>query len=77
MGYRQIWELLGGEIDYETMVERALAATRQLAKRQMTWMRGWPELHLVAMDRSGNSIAPASPDRVFDEVLNFLDGAPM
>ncbi len=41
VGYRQVWQHLGGEIDRETMVDRAVAATRQLAKRQRTWLRSW------------------------------------
>lgn len=40
LGYRQIWQYLAGEIDYETMVERGIIATRQFAKRQFTWLRG-------------------------------------
>ncbi|MDF1782435.1 MAG: tRNA (adenosine(37)-N6)-dimethylallyltransferase MiaA [Alcanivoracaceae bacterium] len=44
VGYRQVWEYLDGQYDYETMVERGTIATRQLAKRQFTWMRSWPEL---------------------------------
>ncbi|MCL1051332.1 tRNA (adenosine(37)-N6)-dimethylallyltransferase MiaA [Shewanella abyssi] len=44
VGYRQCWQHLDGEFDYETMVEKAIVATRQLAKRQLTWLRGWPEL---------------------------------
>ncbi|OGT58365.1 MAG: tRNA (adenosine(37)-N6)-dimethylallyltransferase MiaA [Gammaproteobacteria bacterium RIFCSPHIGHO2_12_FULL_42_10] len=40
VGYRQIWEYLSaGEIGYEDMYQKALAATRQLAKRQITWLR--------------------------------------
>jgi len=39
VGYRQVWEYLDGKIDFEEMKERAIIATRQLAKRQMTWMR--------------------------------------
>lgn len=42
VGYRQIWRYLDGEIDRERMVESALAATRQLAKRQLTWLRKQP-----------------------------------
>jgi tRNA dimethylallyltransferase len=42
VGYRQIWQYLDGEIDRERMVESALAATRQLAKRQLTWLRRQP-----------------------------------
>ncbi|WOT04612.1 tRNA (adenosine(37)-N6)-dimethylallyltransferase MiaA [Shewanella sp. DAU334] len=44
VGYRQCWQYLDGEFDYETMVEKAIVATRQLAKRQLTWLRGWPDL---------------------------------
>jgi len=39
VGYRQIWNYLDGETNYEEMVEMGIAATRQLAKRQMTWLR--------------------------------------
>ena len=45
VGYRQMWSYLAGEVDYDEMVFRGIVATRQLAKRQMTWLRGWPELH--------------------------------
>jgi tRNA dimethylallyltransferase len=44
VGYRQVWSLLEGEIDAATMRERAIAATRQLAKRQVTWLRSFPQL---------------------------------
>lgn len=39
VGYRQAWSFLSGEYDYETFVEKGLVATRQLAKRQLTWLR--------------------------------------
>ncbi|RKZ44733.1 MAG: tRNA (adenosine(37)-N6)-dimethylallyltransferase MiaA [Gammaproteobacteria bacterium] len=39
VGYRQVWNYLDGETDYEEMVEKGIVATRQLAKRQMTWLR--------------------------------------
>lgn len=45
VGYRQIWEFLEGKTDHETMVERGIIATRQLAKRQYTWMRSWKGLN--------------------------------
>ncbi|KGP63277.1 tRNA dimethylallyltransferase [Legionella norrlandica] len=41
VGYRQILEYLQGQYDYETMQEKGMAATRQLAKRQLTWLRHW------------------------------------
>lgn len=39
VGYRQVWNYLDGVTDYEAMVEKGIIATRQLAKRQMTWLR--------------------------------------
>ena len=45
VGYRQVWEYLDGELSREEMVERGIIATRQLAKRQFTWLRGWDDLH--------------------------------
>lgn len=44
VGYRQCWQYLDNEYDHATMVEKATAATRQLAKRQLTWLRSWPDL---------------------------------
>lgn len=45
VGYRQVIEHLKGEYDQATLVEKGYAATRQLAKRQLTWLRGWDNLH--------------------------------
>lgn len=47
VGYRQVWQYLCGELNYEAMVERGIIATRQLAKRQMTWLRSWRALRNV------------------------------
>src|SRR5262249_13108931 len=47
VGYRQAWLHLDGAIDHETMVARALTATRQLAKRQRTWLRRWTDAHVL------------------------------
>lgn len=46
VGYRQVWEYLDGHIDFETMKAKGMAATRQLAKRQLTWLRSWQGLHV-------------------------------
>lgn len=45
VGYRQIWQYLDGQCDRATMIEKGIAATRQLAKRQLTWLRGWQNIH--------------------------------
>lgn len=47
VGYRQIWDHLAGELSLNEAVERAVSATRQLAKRQMTWLRSMPEREQV------------------------------
>jgi tRNA dimethylallyltransferase len=44
VGYRQLWAHLAGAYPLETAVARAIAATRQLAKRQMTWLRSMPNI---------------------------------
>lgn len=51
VGYRQVWRYLAGESTYSEMVDAAIAATRQLAKRQLTWLRQfaarWPQATVV------------------------------
>ncbi|PPK53023.1 tRNA (adenosine(37)-N6)-dimethylallyltransferase MiaA [Marinobacter persicus] len=44
VGYRQAWDYLAGHTDYETFVAKGVAATRQLAKRQLTWLRKWQDV---------------------------------
>ena len=50
VGYRQICDYLEGKTAYEEMTVKAVNATRQLAKRQMTWLRGWKNLYWVSQD---------------------------
>ncbi|MGY0220001.1 tRNA (adenosine(37)-N6)-dimethylallyltransferase MiaA [Endozoicomonadaceae bacterium StTr2] len=45
VGYRQVWEYLDGNLSYDEMVDKGIIATRQLAKRQFTWLRSWPDLN--------------------------------
>ncbi|RJG13238.1 tRNA (adenosine(37)-N6)-dimethylallyltransferase MiaA [Pseudomonas cavernicola] len=45
VGYRQVWDYLDGNLDRAEMAERGIIATRQLAKRQFTWLRSWSDLH--------------------------------
>lgn len=44
VGYRQAWEFLAAEINETELLDKGIAATRQLAKRQLTWLRGMPEI---------------------------------
>jgi tRNA dimethylallyltransferase len=45
VGYRQVWDYLDGKLTSAEMKERGIIATRQLAKRQFTWLRSWTDLH--------------------------------
>ena len=47
VGYRQMWEYLEGNLSREEMVSKAVVATRQLAKRQLTWLRKYDQVHRV------------------------------
>jgi tRNA dimethylallyltransferase len=53
VGYRQLWAHLDGLCDLPTAIEQARAATRQLAKRQFTWLRKWPDLRWILTDSAG------------------------
>nr|WP_240161251.1 tRNA (adenosine(37)-N6)-dimethylallyltransferase MiaA [Burkholderia sp. Ax-1719] len=60
VGYRQAWEYLDGEIDYATMRDKGVFATRQLCKRQLTWLRAMPERIVVdccAADLTAQAVA--------------------
>jgi len=50
VGYRQLWSMLSGEVTPAQAREQAIAATRQLAKRQLTWLRSLPERIAVEAD---------------------------
>ncbi|MCO1332955.1 tRNA (adenosine(37)-N6)-dimethylallyltransferase MiaA [Microbulbifer sp. OS29] len=70
VGYRQVWQYLDGEIDYDQMVAAGIAATRQLAKRQLTWLRRWPDLlTLYTQDEKGRV---RGNDEILPEALKFL-----
>ncbi|MFO7807776.1 tRNA (adenosine(37)-N6)-dimethylallyltransferase MiaA [Guyparkeria sp.] len=64
VGYRQAWARLTGEWDFDQMRERAITATRQLAKRQRTWLRSAPNWE--AMDA-------LAADRIESRIMNFID----
>ncbi|GGD57709.1 tRNA (adenosine(37)-N6)-dimethylallyltransferase MiaA [Caballeronia grimmiae] len=60
VGYRQAWEYLDGATGYDEMRDKGIFATRQLCKRQLTWLRGMPERIVVdccAGDATGRAVA--------------------
>lgn len=68
VGYRQVWEYLDGTVDYSTMRDKGVFATRQLCKRQLTWLRGMNERVVV------DCCDPQATARVL-EVVERLIGA--
>ncbi|MGL9734070.1 MAG: tRNA (adenosine(37)-N6)-dimethylallyltransferase MiaA [Symbiopectobacterium sp.] len=63
VGYRQMWSYLSGEYDYDEMVFRGICETRQLAKRQMTWLRGWDGIHWLNSEK---------PQDAFERVMAVI-----
>jgi tRNA dimethylallyltransferase len=70
VGYRQAWEYLEGRYDQEAFIERGVVATRQLAKRQLTWLRGWHGLSWVyTQDDLGQML---SDDEILAKALKLI-----
>jgi tRNA dimethylallyltransferase len=72
VGYRQVWEYLEGRYDKDMLKEKAVAATRQLAKRQLTWLRSFPDL--VRLDAGGAQDASVALHLLLDEGRQLLRG---
>ena len=66
VGYRQAWDYLEGSMDLATLREQGMAATRQLAKRQLTWLRSMPDR--ISID----CLAPDAADQVLQQVKAAL-----
>jgi tRNA dimethylallyltransferase len=63
VGYRQVWQYLDGQLDYQHMVDHAIVATRQLAKRQLTWLRA----------EDGTQWFDSQKPDQFDNILIYLE----
>ncbi|MCX2982729.1 tRNA (adenosine(37)-N6)-dimethylallyltransferase MiaA [Halieaceae bacterium IMCC14734] len=82
VGYRQVWEMLEGVYDQATAYQKCLAATRQLAKRQLTWLRGWPDVQWIYTNAAG--FAAPTPELLekssinpTQQALKYLAAAPI
>ena len=67
VGYRQIWSHLSGEYSLVDARNKGIVATRQLAKRQITWLRGWSGLHWI------DSEAKDGQEQVKNHLRNYLE----
>ena len=74
VGYRQLWQYLDGQCSLDEAVEKAIAATRQLAKRQITWLRNWPGSCEIQTDTETEFL---SVDRMLPLALKKLSDAPI
>jgi tRNA dimethylallyltransferase len=54
VGYRQVWDYLEDHHDRNLVLEKGIAATRQLAKRQLTWLRHWPHGQFFLINQTTN-----------------------
>ena len=86
VGYRQLWRHLEGECSLEEAVQAAVVATRQLAKRQLTWLRKWPDLGWIFTDYdgkkaisepSGEALEGRGADSPLAMALNYLTRSPL
>jgi len=68
VGYRQLWDHLEGKVSLQAAVEQAIAATRQLAKRQLTWLRSDPQRRVV------DCLASDAASQVIDAAADALAG---
>jgi len=68
VGYRQAWEALDGDYAVGELRDRGIFATRQLAKRQITWLRSMPQRQVVACD------GPQALEQVLDIVATQVQG---
>ena len=53
VGYRQVWEVIEGRLPANELRDRGIFATRQFAKRQLTWLNGWPDITLMDCQNAG------------------------
>jgi tRNA dimethylallyltransferase len=65
VGYRQLWSMLAGELDLKQAREQAISATRQLAKRQITWLRSQPTRHII------DACSPSAIDQVVQAIAEL------
>jgi len=66
IGYRQLWNHLDGRCSLDEAMQKAVAATRQLARRQLTWLRAEPGAEWF------DSLDPATPERIARRVAEWL-----
>lgn len=64
VGYRQVWEFLEGEYDEQTLLHKGVVATRQLAKRQLTWLRS---------EKNGEIFDPLIPENIKKILKNLIN----
>ncbi|MFK7912474.1 MAG: tRNA (adenosine(37)-N6)-dimethylallyltransferase MiaA [Pseudomonadales bacterium] len=72
VGYRQVWQHLDGDFGFDELLEKGCAATRQLAKRQLTWLRGWPQLIELEIDSLLLAQTSAARERVLGGLAETL-----
>lgn len=79
VGYRQVVQYLNNEYDASQLIERGVIATRQFAKRQLTWLRSWPDLNWLHLDQADFANGfnwvnkPENRQSILRQALNFIE----
>jgi len=69
VGYRQLWDYCSGKCSLAEAQEKAVVASRQLAKRQLTWLRNWPQAIEIAVDSQSGFL---TVDEISAQCLKYL-----
>lgn len=73
VGYRQMWQYLHGEYDESDMLHKGIVATRQLAKRQLTWLRGWEGVNWLYSEADADQTSAELVEQLLPESLKLID----
>ena len=73
-GYRQLWQYFDGDLSLDQSIDSAITTSRQLAKRQITWLRKWSDAHQIYIDNGKEFL---SSKNLCKQCLKILDSVPI
>jgi len=73
-GYRQLWQYFDGDLRLDQSIDSAITTSRQLAKRQITWLRKWSDAHQIYIDNGKEFL---SSENLCKQCLKILEDAPI
>jgi len=73
-GYRQLWQYFDGDLSLDQSIDSAITTSRQLAKRQITWLRKWSDAHQIYIDNGKEFL---SSKNLCKQCLKILEDVPI